>query len=127
MMRLVHFLGNETAYRVAVLESIEENLIAPLVELLDLFALHVGLAGVAELAAETGRRQLARDAFGDQLDALHDQREIRDRNRRRAFGHDVTRECDAAAHLHCSYNVRQVRPSAAIINAASSGPHEPAA
>src|ERR1700691_3209633 len=127
MMRLLHFLGNETAYRVSVLECVEENLVSPLIELLDLFALDVGLAGVAELAAETGRCELLRDALGDQLDALHDQREVRDRDRSRAFGHDVTRECDAAAHLHCSYKVRQVRPSAAIISAASSGPHEPAA
>ena len=127
MVRLIHFLGNEAAYRVAVLEGVEENLVAPLVELLDLLALHVGLAGVAELAAERRRRELARDALGDQLDALHYQRKIRGRNRRRALGHDMPRECDAAAHPHCSYNVRQVRPSAAIISAASSGPHDPAA
>src|SRR5271169_1871710 len=100
MVRLVHFLGNETAYRVAVLECVQENLVAPLVELLDLFALHVGLAGVAELATETGSCELARDALGDQLDALHDQREVCDRNRSRALGHEVTRECDAAAHLY---------------------------
>src|SRR5208282_1674720 len=99
MMRLVHFLGNETAYRVSVLEGVEENLVAPLVELLDFFALHVGLAGVAELAAETRRRELARDALGDQLDALHDEREVRDRQRSRAFGHDMTRESNGAAHL----------------------------
>ena len=48
MMRLVHFLGYETTYRVSMLECLEENLVAPLVELLDLFAVHVGFAGVAE-------------------------------------------------------------------------------
>src|SRR5882762_2230581 len=99
MMRLVHFLGNETAYRVSVLECVEENLVAPLVKLLDLLALHVGLAGVAELATQTGGCELARDALGDQLDALHDERQIRNRNRGPALGHDVTGESDAAAHL----------------------------
>ena len=99
MVRLVHLLGNQTAYRVSVLECVEENLVAPLVELLDLLTLHVGRAGVTELAAETRRRELARDALGDQLDALHYQREVRDRNRSRALGHDVTRESYAAAHL----------------------------
>src|SRR5208282_1099768 len=99
MMRLVHFLGNEAAYRVSVLECVEENLIAPLIEFLDFFALHVGLAGVAELPAETSRCKLARDALGDQLYALHDESQVRDRQRNRAFGHDMTRESDAAAHL----------------------------
>src|SRR5208282_6614403 len=127
MMRLVHFLGDETAYRVSLLERVEEDLVAPLVELLDLFALHVGLAGVAELAAERRRRELPRDTLGDELEALHDEREVRDRQRSRAFGHDMTRESDAAAHLQSFYSVRQVRASAAIIRAASSGPHEPAA
>src|ERR1700678_2521604 len=102
MMRLIHLLGNETADRVAVLECVEENLVAPLVQLLDLLALHVGLAGVAELATETGTCELARDAFGDQLDALHDEREVHERDRSRALAHDVTRERDAAAHLRSS-------------------------
>src|SRR5271163_278856 len=96
MVRLVHFLGDETAHRVALLEGVEENLVAPLVELLDLFALHIGLAGVAKIVAETRGRQLARDALGDQLNPLQDQREVRDRNRRPAFSHEMTRECDAA-------------------------------
>src|ERR1700689_2238157 len=99
MMRLLHFPGNETADRVAVLECVEENLVAPLVQLLDLLALHVGLAGVAELATKTGNCELARDALGDQFDAFHDEREVRERDRSRALGHDVTRESDAAAHL----------------------------
>src|SRR5260221_9496494 len=108
MVRLVHFFGNETAYRVSVLEGVEENLVAPLVQLLDLLALHVGLAGVPELAAETRRREFPRDALGDQLDAFHDQREVRDRNRSPALGHDVPGESDTSAHSKTLYNVRQV-------------------
>src|SRR5271156_318102 len=100
MMRLVHFLGNETADWVAVLECVEKNLVAPLVQLLDLLTLHVGRAGVAELATETGNCELARDALGDQFDAFHDEREVRDGQSSRAFAHEVTRESDAAAHLH---------------------------
>src|ERR1700719_2849497 len=103
MVRLVHLLGNETANRVAVLECVEENLVAPLIKLLDLLALHIGLAGVAELAAETRRCEFARDPLGDQFDALHDQREVRDRDRSPALGHEVPCESDAAAHLHYSY------------------------
>src|ERR1700676_5506598 len=99
MMRLVHFLRNETAYRVSVLEGIEENLVAPLVELLDFLALYVGFAGVTELTAEARRCEFPRDALGDQLDALHNQREIRDRNRSPALGHDVTCKSDPAAHV----------------------------
>src|SRR5271163_4147313 len=99
MMRLVHLLGNETRDWVALLEGVEENLVAPFVELLDLLALHVGVAGVAVLVAEARGREMARDALGDKLDALHDEREVHERNRRRAFPHDVTRECGAAAHL----------------------------
>src|SRR6266436_5326777 len=127
MVRLVHLLGNETAHWVSVLECVEENLVAPLVELLDLLALHVGLAGVAELATETRRCEFPRDALGDQLDALHDQREVSDRDRSPALGHDVPGESDTSAHSKTLYNVRQVRWSDAIISAASSGPHEPAA
>src|ERR1700722_11198809 len=100
MVRLVHLLGNETAYRVSVLEGVEENLVAPLVELLDLLALHVGLAGIPEFATETRGCKFPRDALGDQLDALHYQREVRDRYRSPALGHDVTGESDAAAHLN---------------------------
>src|SRR5579862_4276668 len=99
MVRLVHLLRNETAHWVSVLEGVEENLVAPLVELLDLLALHVGLASVAELATETRHRKLPRDPLGDQLDTLHYQREIRNRNRSPALGHDVTCECDPAGHL----------------------------
>src|SRR5208282_223582 len=99
MMRLIHFLGYETTYRVSMLECVEENLVAPLVKLLDLFALHVGFTGVAELAAEARGRELPRDALGDELDALHYESEVRDRQGSRAFGHDMTRESDAAAHL----------------------------
>src|ERR1700679_2707489 len=99
MVRLVHFLGNETAYRVSLLECIQENLVAPLVELLDLLALHVGRARIADLTGQTRGRQLARDALGDQLDALHYQRKVYGPNRRRALGHDMSRECDAARHL----------------------------
>src|SRR5208282_3892481 len=128
MVRLVHLLGNETADRVSLLECVQENLVAPLVELLDLLALHVGRARVADFAGQTRSRQLARDALGDQLDALHYQRQVRDRNRSRALAHDMPRECDAARHLsYLAYSVRQVRPSLAIISAASSGPHDPAA
>src|SRR5579863_8141644 len=110
-----------------MLEGVEKNLVAPLVELLDLLALHVGRAGISELAGKPSRRELARDPLRDKLDALHDQREVGDGNGRRALRHDMPRECDSAALLLCSYNVRQVRPSAAIISAASSGPHDPAA
>src|SRR5580693_7510925 len=99
MMRLVHLLGNETTYRVSVLECVEENLVAPLIEFLDLLALHIGLAGVPELASETGGCELPRDPLGDQLDALHYQREVRDRNRSPALGHDVTCESNPAGHL----------------------------
>src|ERR1700689_4095704 len=99
MMRLVHLFGNETRDRVALLEGVEENLVAPFVELLDLLALHVGVAGVAALVAETSGRQLARDALGDKLDTLHDEREVHERNRRRAFRHDMSGECGAAGHL----------------------------
>src|ERR1039458_6109455 len=98
MMRLVHFLGYETTYRVHMLECVEENLVAPLVELLDLFAVHVGFAGVAE-PVEARERQLPRDAGGDELDALHYESEVRDRQRSRAFSLDVTRERNAAADL----------------------------
>src|ERR1700733_10683183 len=99
MVRLVHFLGNETAYRGSLLEGVQENPVGPLVELLDLLALHVGRARVAELAGQTCGSQLARDALGDQLDALHYQREVDGTNRRRALGHDMPRECDATRHL----------------------------
>src|SRR5208283_986387 len=98
MMRLVHFLGYETTYRVSILECVEENFVAPLVELLDLFALHVGFAGVAE-SVEAGERQLPRDARGDELNAPHYESEVRDRQRSRAFGLDMTRERNAGAHL----------------------------
>src|SRR5208283_459085 len=98
MMRLVHFLGYETAYRVSILEGVEENLVAPLVELLDLFALHVGFAGVTE-PVEAGERQLPRDARGDELDALHYESQVRNRQRSRVFGLDMTRESNAGAHL----------------------------
>src|SRR3984957_12005344 len=98
MVRLVHLLGNETAYRVSVLEGVEENLVAPLVELLVLLALHVGLAGIPEFATETRGCKFPRDALDDQLDALHYQREVRDRNRSPALGHDVTCESDPACH-----------------------------
>src|SRR5260370_15647937 len=103
MMRLVHFLGNETAYREAVFECVEENLVAPIVKLLDLLALHIRLAGVAELAAETRCCEFTRDALGDQFDPLHDQREVCDRDRSTALGHEVPGESDAAGHLHYSY------------------------
>ena len=79
-------------------EGVEENLVAPLVELLDLLALNVGLAGVTELATEARRCEFPRDALGDQLDALHYQREVRDRNRSPAPGHDVTCESNPAGH-----------------------------
>src|ERR1700722_10583214 len=98
MVRLVHLLGKETTYRVSVLEGVEENLVAPLVELLDLLALYVGLAGVTELATETCGCEFPRDALGDQLDALHYQREIGDRNRSPALRHDVTCESYPAGH-----------------------------
>src|ERR1700683_2825086 len=113
MVRLVHFLGNETAYPVSVVESVEENLVAPLVELLDLLALHVGLAGVAELAAEAGGCEFPRDALGDQLDALHYQREIRDRNRSLALGHDVPSESNAA-HVQSLLPLRPIEASSPI-------------
>ncbi len=80
MMRAVHLLGNETAYRVSVLECLEENVVAPFVELLDLFALYIGRACVAKLSTERGHRELARDALTDKLEALHDEREVGDRN-----------------------------------------------
>src|SRR5690242_8887885 len=99
MVRLLHLLGNETAYRVSVLKGVEENLVPPLIQLLDLLTLHVGLAGITKLVAETRRCEFPRDPLGDQLDTLHDEREVRDRNRSPALGHDVTGECDAAAHL----------------------------
>src|ERR1700682_3408038 len=115
MLRLITLLGNETADRVAVLECVEENLVAPLVKLLDLLALHVGLAGVAEFAAETRRCEFARDPLGDKFDALHDQREVRDRDRSPALGHDVPGESDAARHLHYSYALLLKRsPGAAV-------------
>src|SRR5580700_9143527 len=98
MMWLVHLLRNETAYRVSVFERVEEDLVTPLVELFDLLALHVGIAGVAELVAETRCCELPRDPFGDQLDALHYQREVGDRNRSPALGHDVTCESNPAGH-----------------------------
>src|ERR1700723_3700210 len=98
MMRLVHLLGNKTTHRISVLECVEENLVAPLVKLLDLLALHVGRAGVTELATETCGCEFPRDALGDQLDALHYQREVRNRNRSPALGHDVTCENYPAGH-----------------------------
>src|ERR1035437_81432 len=98
MMRLPHFLRYETTYRVHMLQCVEGKLVAPPIQLVDLFAVHVGLAGVAE-PFEARERQRPRDARGDELDALHYESEVRDRQRSRAFSLDVTRESNAAAHL----------------------------
>src|SRR5713101_3755509 len=111
MTRLVHLLGNETAYRVAVLERLQKNVVAPFVELLDLLALHVGRAGVAELTAERRYRQLARDSLADKLEALHDQSEVGNRKRGRLLGHDMTRKSNwSRAHL-----TRGLPPPIAIV------------
>src|ERR1700722_391908 len=100
MARTVHLLGNETAHRVAVLECLQENVVAPLVELLDLLPLHVGRAGVSELAADRGSSQLARDALTDQLDSFHDKSEVNERHRRRLLGHDMAGKSNPTfAHL----------------------------
>ena len=63
MLRGFHLLGNQAAYRVAIFEQAEEDLVGPVVEFLLLLAVDVGIAGISEAAGDRGARDFAGDKF----------------------------------------------------------------
>ena len=92
--RLFELLAPDDAAVAAALEDVDEHVVAERVELLDLLALHVDLAGVPEQIGQTGGTDARVDDADGERDVVEERRELPGRPDRRVHPvQDVLAQC----------------------------------